>query len=74
MIRRKLMKAERSPRSIELQYKYTTSLDRHQRENKREKKLKEKKKQRVRTETDGNNKQLEKFQTMAIPTSDIPKR
>jgi len=29
MIRRELMKAERSPKSIEQWYKYATNLDRH---------------------------------------------
>jgi len=36
MIRRKLMKAERPPTSIEQWYKHTTNLDRHWRESRRE--------------------------------------
>ena len=34
MIRRKLIEAERSPKSIKKWYEYTTNLDRHQRESK----------------------------------------
>ena len=37
MIRRKLIKAERPSTSIEQQYKYTTNLDRYQRESRKEK-------------------------------------
>lgn len=55
VIRRKLIKVERSPRSIDQQYKYTTNLDKHWRESQREKeRLREKKEgesQRQRQQT-----------------------
>ena len=38
MVRRKLMKAERLPTSIEQWYEHATNLDRHWRESRREKK------------------------------------
>ena len=45
MIQRKLIKAERSPTSIEQWYEHTTNLDRHWRKSKREEeRVKERKK------------------------------